>query len=72
MIRVGIPVFDRNNRKRGIIIVNYLGEILIDILSSEKRLGQTVIVSSDNYWMINADGYWLKGSSPQDEWGVHV
>ncbi|MDM8529706.1 PAS domain S-box protein [Anaerolineales bacterium HSG25] len=69
MLRVGMPVFDKNNQKRGIIIINYLGEILINVLGSEKRLGQTVIVSSENYWLINADGYWLKGSSPEVEWG---
>ncbi len=69
MIRVGMPVFDKNNQKRGIIVVNYLGKILIDVLGSEKKLGKAIIVSSENYWLINADGYWLKGSSPEDEWG---
>ena len=69
MIRASIPVFDKDNRIRGIVVVNYLGKILLNVLGSVKKLGQTNIVSSDNYWLLNADGYWLKGSSPEDEWG---
>jgi len=69
MIRFGMPVFDSNNRKRGIIVVNYLGAILISNLGSKQSSGQTIILSSENYWLINSEGYWLKGSTPEDEWG---
>lgn len=65
MIRFGTPVFDRQGRKRGVIILNYLGRRLIDrirkISSAERKDGQV--------WLLNSAGYWLLGSRPEDEWG---
>ncbi len=69
MIRVGMPVFDKHNQKRGIVIINYLGAILIGALGNKIETGQTIIISADKYWLINADGFWLKGSVPENEWG---
>lgn len=59
VIRIATPVFDSKRRKRGIIILNYLGEKLI---SDFKAV-------SDNAFILNSDGYWLNSFNPGLEWG---
>jgi PAS domain S-box-containing protein len=63
MIRFGTPVFDSQGQKRGIVVLNYLGEKFIHNLDKENSttLGETLLV--------NANGYWLKGPKPENEWG---
>ena len=56
-IRVGEPVFDDSGTKRGIIIINYLAQRILDRVS-ELRDPVTDI------WVLNAQGYWLLG--PED------
>ena len=60
MIRIGTPVFDSNNSKRGIVMVNYLAEQVLDKLR-DTLYGFTT--------MLNSDGYWLRGICPEEEWG---
>lgn len=63
MIRLGTPVFDSDNQKQGIVLVNYLGNDLITkILESESlSIGKTML--------LNSTGYWLQSSDPEQEWG---
>lgn len=63
MIRFSTPVFDNIGQKQGIVILNYFGAKLIQRLELEEPniLGQVML--------LNSDGYWLKGSTPEDEWG---
>lgn len=63
IIRMGTPVFDSENQKRGIVIVNYLGNKLLDkILKLEPvSLGQTML--------LNSDGYWILSPTPDQAWG---
>ncbi len=51
MIRFGTPVFDSNGNKRGIIVLNYLGEKLINAIkqASKLSLGDIMLVNSDSY-----------------------
>lgn len=63
VIRFGTPLFDRDGQKRGIILVNYLGQRLID------RLREISRQSVGALWLLNAKGYWLIGPHPEDEWG---
>ena len=63
MIRFGVPVFDRNGINRGIVILNYLGSRLIDLLRESAQL------SPGNIMLVNSDGYWLCSPLPDDEWG---
>lgn len=62
MIRIGTPVFDANNSKRGIVLVNYRAQLLLDKLSESPH-------GYGNITMLNSDGYWLLGIDPEDEWG---
>ncbi len=63
MIRFGIPVTDLNGRKRGVILLNYFGSKLID------NLNQATNSKAGALMLLNADGYWLKGPNPENEWG---
>ncbi|MEX0641061.1 MAG: ATP-binding protein [Pirellulales bacterium] len=61
-IRFATPVFDHENRKRGIVVLNYLGSALVAKLErGAASVGRTLLV--------NRDGYWLRGFSAEDEWG---
>ncbi|MEH2205569.1 MAG: ATP-binding protein [Nostoc sp.] len=63
MIRFGTPVFDRSGQKRGIVVLNYFGAKLLD------NFNQAFASASSQGMLLNADGYWLKGAKPEDEWG---
>lgn len=66
MIRFGIPVFDGENRKRGIVVLNYLGQALIDALKAAAEN------SPGDFMLVNSDGFWLSCPLPEDEWGFMI
>jgi diguanylate cyclase (GGDEF)-like protein len=63
MIRLGTPVFDKENQKRGVVILNYLGDRLL------KTLKESSEMSPGNLMLVNSDGYWLYSPDAGDEWG---
>jgi len=63
MIRLGTPVADGDGVKRGIVLVNYYGKNLLTGLESGTKNG------GEPVWLVNSEGYWLKGSEAADEWG---
>lgn len=63
VIRFGTPIFDARGIKRGIVVLNYLGEIMINNV----KAGATTAFG--DAMLINSDAYWLIGPSPEDEWG---
>lgn len=65
MIRFGTPIFDRQGHKRGIIILNYLGE---NFLAHLRKISSTDHTTSQ-LWLLNAAGYWMLGPDAEDEWG---
>lgn len=63
-IRYATPVFDSQGVKRGVVILNYFGVQLLDNFRA--------VVQSENPssgMLLTHDGYWLKGSKKEDEWG---
>jgi diguanylate cyclase (GGDEF)-like protein len=66
MIRFGVPVFDGANMKRGVIILNYLGDKLIKSIKDAARL------STGEIMLVNSDGYWLYSPVKNDEWGFMI
>lgn len=62
-LRVATPVADDAGQPRGIVILNYIGRDLLDAFIRETKsiAGRAMLV--------NRDGYWLKGITPDDEWG---
>lgn len=63
MIRVGTPVYSSDGKKKGILLLNYFAEKLI------QEYIQHMDNSSSNAWLVNREGYWLKGPSAELEWG---
>lgn len=63
MIRFGIPVFDSKGHKRGVIVLNYLGNEMLSLLDRHSAKDGSTIT------LLNSDGYWLKGMRADDEWG---
>ena len=63
MIRFGTPVFDSMGRKRGIVLLNYLGANLLNTLAAiaKRSAGETLF--------LNSQGYFLLGPNHDDEWG---
>ncbi|HEX6118281.1 MAG TPA: PAS domain S-box protein [Dongiaceae bacterium] len=58
-IRVGVAVFDRRGSKRGIIVINYLAQRILDRLRDLQ--GPVAGV-----WLLDSDGNWLLGPQPED------
>lgn len=63
MIRFSCPVFDSQGRKRGMVILNYLGERLIQKFEKIDSMLPVPLM------LLNNDGYWFIGPTPEDEWG---
>jgi hypothetical protein len=63
VIRFSTPVFDKNNNKKGIIIINYLGNKILN------RIDEISAGSMGEISILNEKGYWLHSANPEDEWG---
>ncbi len=63
MIRFATPVFDEKDKKRGIVLLNYLAENLLERIA---RIGSE---SHSSKMLINSDGYWLLSPHMEEEWG---
>ncbi|MCW9047564.1 MAG: ATP-binding protein [Gammaproteobacteria bacterium] len=61
VIRFASPVFDSAGQRRGVIVLNYLGE---NFLGDLRRSGE-----QRGVWMLNAQGDWLLADRSEDEWG---
>ncbi len=62
-IRFATPVFNEQRQKKGIVIINFSGKRLLD------NLNRIAALPTDGFMLVNKDGYWLKGRTPQEEWG---
>ncbi|CCH49655.1 sensor domain-containing diguanylate cyclase [Pseudodesulfovibrio piezophilus] len=62
-LRFGCPVIDANGRKRGIVIMNFEGDSLLNQIRMQagNREGKPMLCTSD--------GYWILGLNSADEWG---
>jgi signal transduction histidine kinase len=63
VIRFATPIVDKLGAKRGVLILNYLGQGLIQKLAavSESFPGSA--------WLLNREGNFLRGPTAADEWG---
>lgn len=60
VIRYATPVFDRNGKRQGIVILNVLA---VNFLSEFKK------VSSGNMFLVNSNGYYLANTDLKKEFG---
>ncbi len=63
MVRLAMPVFDEAGRKHGVYVINISGTAVIEQLSKFAPQYQ------QRFRLLNAQGYWLKGARPEEEWG---
>ena len=63
MLRIGTPVFDTEGRKRGVVLVNYDAQNLLD------RILRTGATARGVTMLLNCRGYWLISPDPNKEWG---
>ncbi|WP_338668240.1 sensor domain-containing diguanylate cyclase [Pseudodesulfovibrio methanolicus] len=63
MLRIGTPVFDSMGRKRGIVLINYNAQTLLD------RILRTGTSSVGQSMLLNRRGYWLLSPDKNKEWG---
>ncbi|SDH10306.1 GGDEF domain-containing protein [Roseospirillum parvum] len=63
MIRVGTPVADDSGRVRGLVLINYRAQAMLDAV---KAAGA---VSPGDAMMLNDAGYWLVTPNPPPGWG---
>ena len=66
MIRFGQILWDHTGKKIGVILLNYLGSNLI------RELEKLSYQSPGRLMIANAQGYWLKATNPEDEWGFMI
>jgi len=66
ILRLATPVYNRSNVKSGILILNFLGNKLINKLSYDEH------DLNAKSCLVNKDGYWLKSFSPDKEWGFMI
>jgi signal transduction histidine kinase len=63
VIRFATPVFDASGAKRGVLVLNYLGAVLIG------KLIAVSVNSPGSAVLLNRAGYYLHGPNPEEEWG---
>ncbi|MEM5473846.1 ATP-binding protein [Hoeflea sp. AS60] len=63
MLRFAAPVHDIEGQTRGIVAVNRPAQSKLDEMSQEAALRNSEI------WLVDENGYWLKGPDPATEWG---
>ncbi|QHI69606.1 hybrid sensor histidine kinase/response regulator [Tichowtungia aerotolerans] len=63
VIRFSTPAVDSNGATRGVVILNYCAEQLLTSFTQRTQNDQR------HAWLLNQEGYWLKGPSPDSEWG---
>ena len=62
-IRFGMPVFNSKGQKRGILLLNYYADTMLT------RFEQLTGIRGNAAWLVNRDGYWLRGPSDPEEFG---
>jgi len=62
-LRLAMPVFDEKGQRRGVYVINY------QVMNSIERLRQLVPAYQQRLRLLNAQGYWLTASKPEEEWG---
>lgn len=61
MVRFGVPVFDVHQVKQGVVVLNVLGQPLLDIFT----MG---MAGAPSAYLVNHDGHVLAGPDPYTEW----
>jgi len=57
MLRFATPICDLKGNKRGVVLLNYLGDVLLEQMKQAERLvmGHTMLLNRDGYWLLSPD-----------------
>lgn len=62
-IRIGVNLYDNENKKIGILVTNFKAESLINIIRNRSK------ATTGEKYLINKDGYYIIGPDIDREWG---
>lgn len=62
VLRLAMPLADPHGRTQGVLVLNLLGQRLLDRLARMAR-------NPGDIWLVDGRGYWLLGPTPDDAWG---
>lgn len=62
MLRFCTPVFNPRGDRLGLVVLNYLGDKIIQDAQHAIDTDPTL------FFLLNQQGYWLKGRTPEEEW----
>lgn len=63
VLRLATPVQDKQGRPRGVVVLNIAAKDLLDAFT------KSLVDARDHAMLLNSDGYWLRGTNSDDEWG---
>jgi signal transduction histidine kinase len=66
MVQFGMPVFDRQGQKTGMILLNYLTKTMLSHFKKAARFRGSTVGES---MLLNQNGYWLSSPDSRNEWG---
>ena len=62
-LRGAEPIFDAEGKRRGILVLNYRGQVLL------QRLSEVSHSYGNNLTLVDHEGYWMLAADEQDAWG---
>jgi signal transduction histidine kinase len=62
-LRGAEPIFDGEGKRRGILMLNYLGQVLL------QRLAEVSSSYGNNLTLVDHEGYWMLAADEQNAWG---
>jgi diguanylate cyclase (GGDEF)-like protein/PAS domain S-box-containing protein len=66
VLRFSSPVLGADGRFAGLVVLNLNGEVI------RARLQQAAVAALGRPLLVNGDGYWLLGPTPEQEWGFQL
>jgi len=69
VIVFGICVFDKQGSKKAVMLVSFNCKPIFEILKTAFEHPSEQEGKSARYFIVNAEGYWIKGPKPEDEFG---
>lgn len=73
MLRLGVMLFTQDSAgqrvPQGVLVINYLADNLIQLIQPINLHADILHTDSPRLQMLDTEGYWLRSSRPEEEWG---
>ncbi len=66
VIRLATPVFNHNDEKMGIVVLNYHGDNIFNEMTNTERRRLS------RFLLVNSEGFYLRGFNDNDTWGFQL